>query len=102
MTAPRQMTMLFGEEFDLPPTGPGGPSFGTGDPLPPGPFALSMLFDFELGRHVVPYSVVGADGRTVAGHIPSLEIAKAVRDALNAVHPLPTAIPLSQEPAETV
>lgn len=85
--ASRQMTMLFGEEFDLPIGGLRGVALGTGDPLPPGPFALSMLFDMGLGSYLLPYCVVGADGRTVAGHIPSLEIAKAVRDALNQVHP---------------
>lgn len=87
MNAPRQMTMLFGEEFDLPMGGPKGVALGAGDPLPPGPFALSLFYDMMLASHVLPFSVVGADGRTVAGHIPSLEIATAIRDALNQAHP---------------
>lgn len=81
----RPLVMIQGELFDLPLGGPQGPSTTSKDPMPRGPYALSMLFDMEMKQYVVPFSVVGVDGKTVAGHIPSLEIAKAVRDALNAV-----------------
>ena len=82
-----QLSLFGDDEFVLPPGGLPGPAIGDGEPLPPRPFRLSMLFDFDLEAYALPYSIVGGDGRTVAGHIPSLEIARAVRDALNASHP---------------
>lgn len=79
---------LFGGEFVLPEGGPRGPAIGNGDPLPPGPYSLSMLYDIPGEYYLPPFSVVAGNGKTIAGHIPSLPIAKAVRDALNQVHPV--------------
>jgi hypothetical protein len=87
MSAPRQLTMLFGEEFDLPDGGPDVIATGTTDLLPPGPYALGLLYDLEVGKWGPPFRVVGANGMTVAAHIPSLVIAVATRDALNKVYP---------------
>lgn len=61
-------------------------SFGVGDPMPAGPFSVSLTTcDGPDGRYqAIPWIVVCGDGRCVAGHVPSLAIAEAIANALNA------------------
>jgi len=53
-----------------------------GDPLPPGPYAVSMMHG-PGGIREWPFTVVCGDGRAIAGHVPSRECAQAIVDALN-------------------
>lgn len=61
---------------------------GAGDTLPPGPYTAGLTW-WVAGDGVLhqgmPYTVTCADGRAVAGHVPSLEIAEAIACALNRV-----------------
>lgn len=79
----RPLIEIQGELFDIPPEGPNVAMTAADDPMPPGPYALSLVYDHDLESYVIPYRVVGSNGKTVAGWIASLEIAKTVRDALN-------------------
>lgn len=66
--------------------------FGDGDPLPPGPYApgLTHWQGADGAWHdSIPYTVCCADGRAVAGHVPSRDIAEAIAVALNARFPAP-------------
>lgn len=60
---------------------------GAGDPLPPGPYAVGMT-RWETGdgewHQGMPYTVRCGTGQAIAGHVPSLEIAMAIAEALNA------------------
>lgn len=59
--------------------------------LPPGPYSAGMTHwisgDGE-SHEGIPYTVRCGDGRAVAGHVPSREIAEAIADALNRSYPL--------------
>ena len=54
---------------------------GRGDPLPAGPYAVGMT----LGPNGAgwPYTVIGGDGRAIAGQVNSQACAQAIVDALN-------------------
>lgn len=71
----------------LPPVAERGATLGDGEPVPPGPYRVGMLFCFTLGRYVPPYTVVAGDGRTIAGHIDNPAAAAAIAAALNARPP---------------
>lgn len=61
-------------------------ALGHDDPLPPGPFAVS-LYQGPRG-YEKPYVVRSmATGQGVAGHIDSLACAEAIAAALNAAFP---------------
>jgi hypothetical protein len=79
-----QLSLFGGEVFVLPEGGPQGPAVSADDGLPPGPYRLGLLYDYGAEAYMPPFSVVAGDGRTIAGHIPSLKIAVRVRDLLNA------------------
>lgn len=83
---PKAPDLIEHDELYVPPGGPKMrqvPALTAQDDLPAGPFRVSMLWDFGLDGYVVPYSIVDSQGRPVAGHIPSLAIARAIRDALS-------------------
>jgi len=71
------------EEFFLPVGGPIGPALTEEDDLPPGPYRLGMTYDFETEQYSRPFCIVAGDGRTIAGHIPSLAIARKLSALLN-------------------
>ena len=65
-------------------------ALGDGDPLPPGPFTVSLsTCDGPEGvvYETIPYVVKCGNGQAVAGHVPSREIAEAIADALNRAFP---------------
>ena len=100
----QQLSLFGGESFILPEGGPAGPALAVHDPLPPGPYALSMLWDAEGCFYTPPFCVVAANGQAVAGWIDSLAAAVAIRDALNrhaaalAVPPRDDALPQLPQP----
>lgn len=60
---------------------------GDGDSLPPGPYAVGLTHWIDALNHhheSLPYTVTCADGRAVAGHVPSRAIAEAIAAALKA------------------
>lgn len=59
---------------------------GDGDEMPAGPYRIGLTH-WEGGFDGLPYTVCCGDGRAVAGHVPSREIAQAITDALNARAP---------------
>ena len=61
------------------------PAIGADDDLPAGPYAVGLTYDFQLKRFTPPHTVFCGDGRCIAGHIPSLDIAKKIAAALNAL-----------------
>lgn len=82
---------LFGETFTLRDGGPSGGGYVPGDPMPAGPLMLGLLWHFAddmEDEYAPPFSVVARDGVAVCPMIGSLEIAKAVRDALNLAYPV--------------
>jgi hypothetical protein len=56
------------------------------DPMPPGPFRVGMMHG-PSGALEWPYTIVSADGRAIAGHVPSKACADAIVFALNCVLP---------------
>lgn len=60
---------------------------GDGDAMPPGPYSVGMTKVVATGKSEQkfspPYTVLCGDGRAVAGHVPSREIAEAIVWALN-------------------
>jgi hypothetical protein len=55
---------------------------GDGDAMPNGPYQIGLTH-WEGGFDGLPYTVCCGDGRAVAGHVPSRQIAQAIADALN-------------------
>ncbi len=74
-------------QFDLwlPDGGPKIPHLGDCEPVPAGPYAVSMLWDIERARYVPPYTITAGNGQTIAGHIDNLAAAKLIRDLLNGI-----------------
>lgn len=72
-------------QFDLwlPDGGPKIRPLGDCEPMPPGPYQVSMLWCFERSRYVPPYTIVAGNGQTIAGHIDNLATAKLIADLLN-------------------
>ena len=64
----------------------GNGELGADDTLPPGPYRIGLT-RWQGGDEAIheglPYVVRCADGRAVAGHVPSRRIAEAIADALN-------------------
>lgn len=63
---------------------------GVGDAMPPGPYTVGLTRWQGGDDHVhegPPWTVDCRDGRAVAGHVPSREIADAIAAALNAARP---------------
>lgn len=54
---------------------------GAGDPLPPGPYRVGLTHGEE--GDFPPWTICCADGRAIAGHVPSRECAEAIVAALN-------------------
>lgn len=71
----------------LPDGGPRLPTLGDGEPVPPGPYRLSMLWSHGpgegTGRYMRPYKIVAGNEQTIAGHIDNLATALRIRDLLN-------------------
>jgi hypothetical protein len=59
-----------------------GGEFGAGDAMPAGPYSIGLTHGQRFDSP--PWTICCADGRAVAGHIPSREIAEAIVAALNA------------------
>lgn len=55
---------------------------GTTDTPPPGPYSVGMTKG-PHGETAPPWTVVCGDGRAIAGHVPSREIAQAIALAMN-------------------
>lgn len=65
--------------------------FGAGEPMPVGPYTVGLTRCEGVGgewRESIPWVIRCADGRAVAGHVPSREIAEAIAAALNGACPL--------------
>lgn len=60
---------------------PGKGELSRGDSLPAGPYGVGLTHT-QRGDEP-PYTVTCGDGRAVAGHVPSREIAGAIAEALN-------------------
>lgn len=60
---------------------------GSSDRLPPGPYSVGATI-WQSGEGP-PWTVRCGDGRAVAGHIPSREIAETICAALNRCEPAP-------------
>lgn len=76
-------------DFFLPDGGYKFPSLGDGEPIPPGPYRVGMLWDMGRNRYVPPYTIVAANGRVVFGHIDNLDAAAWACTLMNA-SPAPT------------
>jgi hypothetical protein len=63
---------------------------GAGDPMPDGPYAVGLT-KCETGGgewyEGVPWTVTCGTGQAIAGHVPSVEIAEAIAEALNRTYP---------------
>jgi hypothetical protein len=59
---------------------------GAGDALPAGTYTIGLTHE-ENGYSGPPWTVCCGDGRAIAGHVPSREIAQAIADALNREFP---------------
>lgn len=72
-------------QFDmfLPAGGPKIPSLGDCEPVPQGPYKVSMLWCMTLNRYVPPYTIVAGNGQTIVGHIDNLAAAQLVMERLN-------------------
>jgi hypothetical protein len=73
-----------GDDIFMPAERPEGPALSAEDGLPAPPYRVSKTRDLAGGGWCEPFTVVAGDGRAVAGHVPSLEIARAIAFALNA------------------
>lgn len=71
------------------PEGPRGASLGDGEPVPPGPYRISMMRDLARQRYERPYTIVAGNGQTIAGHIDNLAVAVLLIELLNN-QPAPT------------
>ena len=60
-----------------------GPSLASGDPLPAGPYSVGMTWHMGVKAWQPPYTVRAANGRVIAGHIPSRLIAQLIATCLN-------------------
>lgn len=79
------LELIGGSVFGVPEIPRGIGELGAGDPLPHGPYRVGLTHGED--GDTPPWTVCCADGRAVAGHVPSLECAKAIADALNQVRP---------------
>jgi len=68
--------------FGVPDVPRGIGELGDGDDMPAGPYRVGLTHE-EGGFDGPPYTVCCGDGRAVAGHVPSRQIAQAIADALN-------------------
>jgi hypothetical protein len=84
MTRRRPVAVDPGDDLFLPAERPAGPALSSQDGLPPGPYRVSKTRDLAAGGYCEPFTVVAGDGRAVAGHVPSIAIARAIAQALNA------------------
>lgn len=55
---------------------------GAGDALPPGPYSVGM-YEGPRGETAPPWVVRCGDGRAIAGHVPSRQIAEKIAEAMN-------------------
>lgn len=69
---------------------PGKGELGADATMPPGPFSAGLT-RWQGGDNAIhegpPHTARCGDGRAVAGHVPSRQIAEAIADALNAARP---------------
>lgn len=84
MTARRQLGFDLGDGFV--PAGRVAGELGAGDEMPPGPYTVGMTYWEGFGEGP-PWTVRCGDGRAVAGHVGSREIAEAIALALNRCFP---------------
>lgn len=76
------LDLVGGSAFGVSDVPRGCGELGNGDELPPGPYRIGLTH-WEGGFDGPPYTVQCGDGRAVAGHVPSRQIAQAIADALN-------------------
>ncbi len=66
---------------------PSSGELDSGSTLPPGPYSIGLtrwLGGDDQQHEGLPFTVRCGDGRAIAGHVPSRDIAEAIADALNA------------------
>jgi len=69
----------------LPEGGPTTPPLGDCEPVPPGPYRVTMLWQCLPPRWLPPYGIVAGNGQVIAGHIDNLLAAKLIVERLNGV-----------------